>query len=136
MALVDSGKAIGAVTRALAQRLNAKTGVNVEVGRPERGSGSSQQLNLFLYETLFDANLKNTSLDEGQQPPLWLVLKYMLTAFDTFGESDTEEALDLLGEGARALQESNFLNFAGLDPDIIVALADNPEDLKITFDEA
>lgn len=138
MALADSGKAIGAATRLLAQRLKARTGMtDVKVGRPERGKGSNKQFNLFLYETIFDPSLKNTPLDEGQPPPLWLVLKYLLTAYDTDGESDTEEALELLGEGARALQELNFLNLNGmLDPNIVKALADNPEDLKITFDEA
>lgn len=138
MALADSGKAIGAVTRLLAQRLEAMTGMtHVKVGRPERGKSSGKQLNLFLYEVLFDASLKNVPLDEGQPPPLWLVLKYLLTAYDAQGESDTEEALDLLGEGARALQASNFLSITGLaDPDIVKALTDAPEDLKITFDEA
>jgi hypothetical protein len=136
MALADTGRAIGAATRAVKSRLGSQTGLNITIGRPEAGGVANPRLNLFLYEALFDGSLKNHSLDEGQQPPLWMVLKFLLGAFDENGESDTEEALDLLGSGLSALQQSNFLSLAGLPVLDQQALRDNPEPLKITFDEA
>ncbi|HYY41735.1 MAG TPA: hypothetical protein VE775_03320, partial [Pyrinomonadaceae bacterium] len=69
MALADTGKAIGSVTRALQERLNALTGLNISVGRPEAPSGTNPRLNLFLYEANFDPHLRNTPLDAGQSPP-------------------------------------------------------------------
>lgn len=134
MALVDTGRAIGAVARLLKVRL---TGVpNVLIGRPELASASGPTINLYLYESQFDPTLKNYSLDEGQPPPLWLVLKFLMTAFDTTGESDSEVALEFLGQGLRSLQQNSILKFDGVaDPNIVAPLADNPEDLKITFDE-
>lgn len=139
MALADTAKAIGAVTDAISQRLNTRTGLAITVGRPEPGVVAGvERLNLFLYEIQFDASLKNVSLDEGQRPPLWLVLKYLLTAFDDDGKtSDTIPAYENLGEGIRALQElSVFPLTPGLPAPLLKALSDNPEDLKITFDEA
>jgi hypothetical protein len=145
MALADSAKAIGKVTELLRQNLEDKTGemgIEATVGRPEPSSNSSSsakpRLNLFLYEALFDPTMKNIALDEGQSPPLWLVLKYLITAFDHEGKSDTSLALENLGIGLRALQELSFLSLSSilLPPDISAALGDNPEVLKITFDEA
>jgi hypothetical protein len=142
MALGDTGKAIGATTEALRLRLSNRTGLTVSVGRPDDPGGGvvGGRLNLFLYEIIFDPSLKNVPLDEGQPAPLWLALKYMLTAFDSAGnnvDSDTVEAMEFLGEGVRALQELNYLTApAGLDPNYIKAMTPNPEDLKITFDEA
>ena len=69
-------------------------------------------------------------LDAGQTPPLWLTLRYLLTAFDMGRDSDTWAAHELLGEGMLALRELNFLRPAS------PSLADNPEPLKITFDSA
>lgn len=138
MALADTGKAIGAVTDAISQRLNDKTGLAITVGRPEPdASAAGKRLNLFLYEAQFDASLKNVPLDEGQRPPLWLVLKYLLTAFDDVKNSDSIQAYEYLGQGIRALQElSLFPLTPGLPAPLLKALSDNPEDLKITFDEA
>jgi hypothetical protein len=139
MALADTGKAIGAVTEAIRLRLGVRTGLTATVGRPEppaSGGATAKSLNLFLYEAQFDANLKNTPLDEGQRPPLWLILKYMLTAFDDAKNSDTVQAFEYLGEGLRALQELTFLPVAGLPPLVLKPLSDNPETLRITFDDA
>jgi hypothetical protein len=135
MALADTGQAIGRVTSLLRDRLEAMTGVATTVGRPEppenvNGNQGAPRLNLFLYEAQFDPSLRNHPLDAGQQPPLWLVLRYLLTAFDSDGESDTMEALDQMGSGLAALQEMNFLR------PVNTALRDNPEPLKLTFDEA
>jgi len=143
VALANTGKAIGKISSLLREHLEIKTGANVTVRRPEPPSEanngqSNPRLNLFLYEALFDASMKNVSLDEGQQPPLWLVLKYLITPFDDGGESDTAEAHEYLGEGVRALQELSHVSLSSipLPAEILPALLDNPEVLKITFDEA
>jgi hypothetical protein len=67
-----------------------------------------------------------------------LVLKYLITSFDKDGLSDTIEAHENLGLGLRALQELSFLPLGSiaLPADLLPALEDNPEVLKITFDEA
>ncbi len=140
MALADTSKAIGKVSKLLSEQLNVKTGLNIAVGRPEPVGNNSPKdtLTLFLYEAFFDPSLRNVSLDEGQPTPLWLVLKYILTAFDDKGESDTELAHEYLGKGIQALQELSFVpldNITFSDPEIPLALQDNPDTLKITFDE-
>ncbi len=139
MSLAKTGKAIGAVTDAISQRLNSRTGLSVSVGRPEPGSvAAGNRLNLFLYEVQLDGGLRNVSLDDGQQPALWLVLKYLMTAFDSDGKtSESIVAYEHLGAGIRALQElSLFPLTPGLSSSLLEALSDNPEDLKISFDEA
>jgi hypothetical protein len=134
MALVDTGKAIGAVANLLIARLSSV--VPVSVGRPEQVPRDGPRLNLFLYESQFDATLRNYPLDEGQPPPLWLVLHFLMTAFDAANESDSPDALEVLGQGLRALQQNSYLRFDGEAANIVAPLSDNPEDLKITFDEA
>jgi hypothetical protein len=138
MPLAQSNQALGAVTRWLGNRLTAwVTGANITVGRPEQAStsGNNPKLNLFLYETSFDGSLRNVPLDDGQPPPLWLVLRYLLTAFDTSGNSDTPDAHELLGRGIGALQELAYLPISNAPADIQQALHKNPEPLKISFDE-
>lgn len=136
MALANTENAIGAVSRLLREQLGAKSGADVSVGRPESGGGGGISLNLFLYEASFDASMRHVSLYEGQATPLWLVLKYLLTAFNG-SESDSVEAHEVLGKGARALQAMSYLslNKEEIDEDVFNALSDNPEVLKITFDE-
>lgn len=138
MAFADTKNAIGKVTKLLVDHLSSKTGLTGKVvaGRPEPSNGADHLLNIFLYEAFFDPSLKNLPLDEGQPAPLWLVLKYLLTAFDDAGNSDTIQAHEYLGWGIRALQELNFLYpSSSIDIEILKALQDNPEPLKITFDE-
>ena len=132
MALVDSKQAIGAVSSLLQSQLTSRTSVGtVDIGRNETATSSDgPKFNLFLYQVDIDGHLRNQPLDHGQPTPLWLVLRYMLTAFDTGRDSDSSDAHKLLGEGMLALQELNFLHPADL------ALADNPEPLKITFDSS
>ena len=142
MVLADTSQAIGAVAELLQQRLSTLTIHNVTIGRPEppstSGGGSSltnPRLNLFLYETAFDGHLRNTPLDEGQQPPLWLVLRFLMTAFDSDGKSDTSGAHRILGDGLRALQEISYLPLNGATPPD-PALIDNPEPMKVTLNDA
>ena len=109
MPLTDSSRAIGAVTGLLAQRIELLTGHNITIGRPEPPNGngagiSNPRLNLFLYEAVFDGNLRNTPLDKGQEAPLWLVVRYVMTPFDEEGDSDTADAYRVLGDGLHALQ--------------------------------
>lgn len=141
MPLADSSRAIRAVTRLLTGRLENLTTHNVTIGRPEppsaNGGGiANPRLNLFLYEALFDPHLKNSALDEGQEAPLWLVLRYLMTPFDDTGDSDTADAFRILGDGLRALQSLAYLPVTGLDPEDQSALEPNPERLKVTFQEA
>ena len=142
MAFADTGKAIRRVSELLIDRLEELVkpvldpGFRVTVGRPEPSDNGSHpegaRLNLFLYEAPFDPNLRNIPFDEGQPAPLWLVLKYLMTAFDRQDRSDSIEAHECLGEGIRALQKLSFLSLTDSTAD---ALTDNPEALKITFDE-
>ena len=141
MSLIDTGKAIRKVTELVCFNLKEllKTGygleLTVEPGRPEPPgqNGYKKRLNVFLYEASFDASLKNVPLQEGFPEPLWLVLHYLLTAYDDGGESDTPQAYEYLGEGIRALQQLNYLE---LTVSTMNALKDNPEPLKITFNYA
>jgi hypothetical protein len=135
MALANTSGAIGAVTRGLVTRIAARSGLNVIAGRPDQNT-ASEHLNLFLYEISYDPTLRNFSLDEGQKPPLWMVLKYVLTAFDTGGNSDSPEAHINLGRALRAIYEDDLLRLDGLPGNIVQALESNPEELNVTFDES
>lgn len=138
MALADSLRAIGAVTRLLRERL-IDAGFGVSIGKPEDAArrNTDEKLNLFLYEATLDPHLRNVSIRDGEPPPLWLTLKYLLTAFDADESSDTAAAHELLGSGMAALQRMNYLTLAPpLDLAVRRALENNPEPLKITFDES
>ncbi|HEX3140740.1 MAG TPA: DUF4255 domain-containing protein [Rhizobacter sp.] len=137
MSLAASSEAIGAVSELLKVQLAARTGINaVAVGRPEDASkaavvGGGGSFNLFLYRIGIDSNLRNRPLDEGQAPPVWLVLYYLLTAFDG-PESDSSVAHRLLSRGMLALNAMSILR-----PDAsLTALTSSPDPLRITFDEA
>ncbi|HTB80759.1 MAG TPA: DUF4255 domain-containing protein [Opitutaceae bacterium] len=142
MALADTTGAIGAVTNLLSDYLvrRAQPAVtHVSVGRPESAANNinNPKFNLFLYEVHFDGSMRNVSLQEGQPPPLWLTLKYLITGFDEDGESDSADAQAILGLGLNALQELNYLRLDSLvAADVQKALSSNPEPLKITFDDS
>ena len=130
MALADTVNSIEKVSEWIRSSVHTITQVDTFVGRPEPKENTNPRLNLFLYEAHLDPHLKNYPLDNGQAPPLWLVLKYLLTAFDGDGKSSTPKAHANLGIGLSALQQLAFLPesaFAALQP--------NPEILKITFEE-
>jgi hypothetical protein len=138
MPLVDTSRAIGAVTAVLKERLespNTGVGKPVSVGRLDQSSGADEHLNLFLYEIVFDPHLKNTPLNEGEKPPAWLVLKYLLTAFESTKESDSAKAHKLLGSAIRVIQQDDLLKLDGLATDTD-PLTPNPSELFVTFDES
>lgn len=138
MAAADTARAIGAVTRLLRDHL-IRRGFEVSVGRPESAAENNTiaKLNLFLYEVGFDASLRNVELRRGDPPPLWLTLKYLLTAFDDGENSDSADAHELLGRGIAALQEVTLLRLLPpVLPVVQAALQDNPETLKLGFDDA
>lgn len=139
MPLAETPRAIGAVTKLLSDHLNRRTQISITVGRPESATtgGTNPKINIFLYETQFEGAMHNVSLEEGQPPPLWLALKYIVTVFDDTGLSDSADAHELLGRAIAALQEVAYLPLHNLLPaGVLSALQDNPEPLKITFDAA
>ena len=128
-----SSEAIGATSELLRTRLSsALNNLSVTVSRPEAASNGQRSLNLFLYGVAIDPQLRNEPLDRGQVPPLWLSLHYLMTAFDDGGESDSSGAHRLLGQGMAVLQGLNFMRPATTN----LALAKNPEPLKLSFDDA
>jgi hypothetical protein len=135
MSLADTSNAIGAVTRVLKERLDSRTGKSVSVGRLDQSSGTGEHLNLFLYEIAFDPHLKNTPLNEGEKPPMWLVLKYLLTAFETKEDSDTPRAHEILGSAIRAIYQDDLLKLEGVTAST-KPLDSNPGELHVTFDES
>ncbi len=132
MPLNETRNAIGVLTRLLAQQLTARTeAITVDVGRPEQSAqfgDTGPKLNLFLYSFQHDAYLRNAQLDRGQEAPIWLCLKFLMTAVDEERDSDSSDALDLLGQGMLALRDIDSQSPTEL------ALLDNPEQIKISFD--
>ena len=59
--------------------------------------------------------MRNYSLRDGEQPPVWMVLKYLLTAFDDDEKSDTIEAHELLaGRASRRCTTRIFSRFKAI----------------------
>jgi hypothetical protein len=141
MALADTSKAIGAVTETLKSRIATFSQIpDVSIGRPDEnktmsGTGGAR-INLFLYEIHLDEHLKNTPLNEGDKPPLWLVLKYLVTAFHGNDSSNNVDAHKHLGAAMRAIATDGLVKLDGLTGDPFKALSPNPEELHVTFDDA
>lgn len=135
MSLAASNEAIGAVSDLLKVQLAAWTGISaVAVGRPEdasKAAAAGGSFNLFLYRVGIDASLRNRPLDAGQAPPVWLVLYYLVTAFEG-QDSDSIAAHKLLGRGMLALNAMSVIKPDPTNP----ALSSSPDPLRITFDEA
>lgn len=136
MSLADTTRAIGAVSQALKERIDAISQLSTSIGRPADMNDGASNLSLFLYEVHFDEHLKNTPLNEGEKPPLWLVLKYLLTAFNTSGDSDSEQAHTHLGAALRAIYTDDLLKLDGLPASVVQALSPSPSPLYVTFDAA
>lgn len=134
MPLNETRNAIGELTRLLADQLTARTdATTVEIGRPENTvlfGDAGPKLSLFLYAFKHDAYMRNTPLDRGQDAPIWLCVKFLMTAVDNERDSDSSAALDLLGQGMLALRDIDMQRPAEL------ALLDNPEPIKISFDDS
>lgn len=136
MALADTTNAIGAVTEMLQLRLQALSGSTlVTIGKPEDSDDATPHLNLFLYQIEFDPFLKNIPLNEGEKPPLWMVLKYLLTAYSAQDVSDTIIAHQRLGGAIKALNRNDLIDI-GVSTTISKALSPNPQELHVTFDES
>jgi hypothetical protein len=138
VAAIDTSRSIGAVTLLLRDHL-VRRGFEVSVGKPEEAAATNtnRKVNLFLYEIAFDPDLRNVDLRRGEPPPLWLILKYLITAFDDSESSDTAAAHELLGGAIAALHELSLLLLVPpVIPMVQAALQDNPEPLKVSFDEA
>lgn len=129
MAPIPYGETIGEVSDLIRSELDtALSDLTVLVSRPEPPSSDGNSgITIFLYEVDLDPSLKNFSPNEGKPPPVWLVLKYLITSFDN-GKSDTVQAHKNLGQALQVLQEMNFLQTNR------PVLAKNPEPLKVTFD--
>lgn len=136
MALVHTSKAIGAVSKALKERIENVSDATVTIGRPDQVGGTFPILNLFLYEIQYEPSLKNIPLNEGEKPPIWMVLKYLLTAYEDTDLSDSAKAQEFLGEALRILHQDNLLKLDGLTGTIAEALDSNPSDLYLTMDES
>jgi hypothetical protein len=137
MALAETSKAIGAVSLLLKSRIDAISTISTSIGRPSDTASTNPHLNLFLYEISFDPHLKNTPLNEGEKPPLWVVLKYLLTAFESATDSDSEKAHEHLGAALRAIYTDDLLKLEPpLSGYIHDALSPNPSPLHVTFDDA
>ncbi len=137
MPLSDSKTVIGAVSELLRELLSTPrtSAGSVSVGRPEQVAARSpaSQLNIFLYQINLDRHMRNQSLptpgQEKNAPQLWLELHYLLTAFDSAGESDTVASHGLLGEGLLALHNHPIVRPS--EPETIT-----PDPLHITFEDA
>jgi Pvc16 N-terminal domain len=142
MSVSMSGRAIGAVTEIIRNNLlNLWQSAilpppDVTIGRPEVSTTAppiqSARLNLFLYELKLDPFLRNTPPVTSQPTPLWIDAKYLLTSFDSHGESDSAEALRYLGEGMRILAS---LNTIPIENGPLPELDENPQSLRLTIED-
>jgi len=119
---LSTNRAIAAVTATLRNMLfqalsgdATLSGTIVTTKPPDQarqGGGTGNQINLFLYQTSIDAAWRNQDLPparpgELSQPPLPLVLSYLMTAY---GEDDDEIlAHQLLGAGMQVLNDQPVL---------------------------
>ncbi|MFY9553200.1 MAG: DUF4255 domain-containing protein [Blastocatellia bacterium] len=108
--------AIAAVTATLRSLLVRGVGIPEVTARPldnARRSTTGNQLNLFLYQVMPDAALRNqdmprqTKPGESGQPPLPLTLHYLLTAYSD--DEDDTNAHRLLGRAMGVLHDHPLL---------------------------
>ena len=120
---MSNDRAIAAVTATLRNMLFQAVSNDAELAgatvttrppdRARQGGATSNQINLFLYQTSVDAAWRNQDppgIRPGEfgQPPLPLVLSYLMTAY---GEDDDEVlAHRLLGVGMQLLNDQPLLS--------------------------
>ena len=120
---MSNDKAIAAVTKTLQSHLFKQlsadptlAGATVTTKPPDKArpaAGAGRQLNLFLYRTSINAAWRNQSppgVGGDAQPPLPLVLSYLLTAY---GDNDDEvESHQILGLAMSAFNDEPLLSRA------------------------
>jgi hypothetical protein len=143
---MSNDRAIAAVTATLRNMLFQAVsndadlaGTTVTTRPPDRArqdGTTSNQINLFLYRTSIDAAWRNQDPPgirpgESGQPPLPLVLSYLMTAY---GEDDDEVlAHRLLGVGMQMLNDQPLLPPAAIAAALSGSgLEDQPERVRIT----
>lgn len=105
--MAEQARALAAVTSLLANTLS-KSGVIVTPGRPNR---LTEGAFLYLYGIHVDEHLRNIPLDEGQVPPLWVVLKYFLFVSDP-GTQGSLDSLEKFGKILRAVHSNEHLQYS------------------------
>ncbi|MFL6211738.1 MAG: DUF4255 domain-containing protein [Pyrinomonadaceae bacterium] len=112
---MSNALAIAAVTTTLRSLLeHALGGVDVSTKPPDRArTGSTDQLNIFLYQTALEGALRNSPMPhqakpgETGQPPLALNLFYLITAY---GQNDEDRAgHQVLGRAMSLLHDHPLL---------------------------
>src|SRR5512144_2889437 len=111
--------AIAAVTATLRSLLVRGVGIPEVTARPldnARRSATGNQLNLFLYQVLPDASLRNQEMPrqmkpgETGHPPLPLMLYYLLTAYSD--DEDDTNSHRLLGQAMGVFHDHPLLGTA------------------------
>lgn len=130
--MAEQAKAIAAVTSLLANTLS-KSGVLVTPGRPPR---PTEGVYLYLYAVHVDEHLRNIPLDEGQVPPLWLVLKYYLFVCDN-GTQGSLPGLEKFGQVLRGVHSHEHLRYSPALPQVGYEGVLEPlqQEFKLTIEE-
>ena len=139
---MSTPSAIATVTALLRRILHQATdGANITTKSPgiARDGIDGAQLNLFLYATHVNTAFSNTpmlgqvSLGKSGNPPLALILKYLITAYGA--NDDDISGQELMGHAMSHLHDRPLLgpdDFVGIDPDS--DLQNQIERLRITPD--
>ena len=114
----DTHQAIAAITAVIHQKLAEH--FKVQVGAPRHNP--KEEVYLFLYETLIDGQMRNYSYDTDpkfnqyllseEKPPLvWIVLKYLLIAYDEKDPLTTDyQSYTDMGLAIRVLNDNPFVD--------------------------
>jgi hypothetical protein len=136
---VSSPAALATVTATLQHLLsNVATSVTTQPPSAAR-SGRGEQLNIFLYNTYYNAAFSNapmpheTRSGEAGHPPMPLILKFMITAYGA--NDDDISGQQIMGEAMSVLHDHPLLgptDITGITPDS--GLQDQVERIRITPD--
>ena len=137
---MSSSDALATVTETLRHLLSTvKDGVTVTTKPPStaRGSGNSEQINIFLYSTYYNPAFRNEPMPGSPSgsdfPPMPLILKYLITAYGA--NDDDISGQVLMGRAMRLLHDHPLLGRAdieGINPDS--GLQQQAERIRITPD--